>query len=65
MSRLLVLTVAVVTLAASAGCGGGRHAAAAPSGAGSPRVLHSIGELRTAFNAHQGEPRLIVLVSPT
>ena len=33
----------------------------------SPRLtdLDSVGELRTLFNAHAGEPRLILLMSPT
>jgi len=29
------------------------------------RELRSVDELRRAFNAHSGVPRLIVLVSPT
>jgi hypothetical protein len=63
---------AVVAVAALAlilvGCGAsGRHAATTSTTATGPQIrqLHSIGELRRAFNAHAGVPRLIVLVSPT
>ncbi|MGH2898275.1 MAG: hypothetical protein ACRDMZ_06335 [Solirubrobacteraceae bacterium] len=65
MSRraLLVLLAASLALAAS-GCGGSRHAAST-----SPKRtltdLHSIDQLRTAFNSASGAPRLIVLMSPT
>jgi hypothetical protein len=61
MTRLLAFVTGVLMLA-SAGCSGSNHRSASP---GAPRELHSIGELRAAFNAHAGEPRLIVLVSPT
>ena len=56
---LLVLTLA------SAGCSGGKSPAKSASSAGAPRELRTIGDLRAAFNSHAGEPRLIVLVSPT
>jgi hypothetical protein len=69
MTRLLApLAVAFALVLAGTGCSGGNHPSAsaqAGSSAGAPRELHSIGELRAAFNAHAGEPRLIVLVSPT
>jgi ABC-type glycerol-3-phosphate transport system substrate-binding protein len=77
MSRLAALAIAVALLAA--GCSGGKNAApeqpASTSAAGSttsgvpgPRQLtdlRNIGQLRALFNTRSGEPRLIVLVSPT
>jgi hypothetical protein len=61
MTRLLAFLAGTLVLAGTA-CSGGNHPSAS---AGAPRELHSIGELRAAFNAHAGEPRLVVLVSPT
>jgi hypothetical protein len=77
MSRLAVFAIAVALLAA--GCSGGNNAGPQPpastSAAGSttgglpgPRQLtdlRGIGQLRSLFNTRSGEPRLIVLVSPT
>jgi hypothetical protein len=75
MSRLAVFAIAVVALAA--GCGGGKNAAPQEQGpaAGSTTKgvpgmrqladLRDIGQLRSLFNTRSGEPRLIVLVSPT
>lgn len=77
MSRLAVLATSLALLAA--GCSGGKSAApeqpASTSAAGSttsgvrgPRQLtdlRDIGQLRSLFNTRSGEPRLIVLVSPT
>ena len=65
MSRRPLFLAFVATLAlAASGCGGSRHA----SSTGAKRTLtdlHSIDQLRTAFNTASREPRLIVLVSPT
>jgi hypothetical protein len=74
MSRLALMAV-VLTLM-TVGCGSGNNAAQrpAPTSAGSttgvagPRQvtdLREIGQLRSLFNTGSGEPRLIVLVSPT
>jgi hypothetical protein len=60
MSRLAACALTLLL----AGCGGTTHAPAAPRGDG-VRELRSIGQLRTAFDAHPGVPRLIVLASPT
>ena len=65
MSRgaLLIALAATLALGAS-GCGGSRHTASV----GTTRTLtdlHNINQLRTAFNSASGEPRLIVLMSPT
>ncbi len=56
--------LAAVVLAAVTGCGGRHHAASSTQPA---RLtdLRSVDQLRTLFNAHAGEPRLVVLVSPT
>jgi ABC-type glycerol-3-phosphate transport system substrate-binding protein len=77
MSRLAVFALALALVAA--GCSGGRSAApqqrASTSTAGSttsgmagPRQLtdlRDIGQLRSLFNTRSGQPRLILLVSPT
>ncbi len=77
MSRLAVVAVTFALFAA--GCSGGKNAApqqpASTSAAGSttsglpgPReltALRDIGQLRSLFNMRSGEPRLILLASPT
>jgi hypothetical protein len=77
MSRLAVFAIAVALLAA--GCSGGKNSTpqqpASTSAAGSTTNgvpgsrqltdLRGIGQLRSLFNTRSGEPRLIVLVSPT
>ena len=78
MSRLAVFAIAVALLAG--GCGGTKNATpqqqpASTSAAGSttrgvpgPRQLtdlRDIDQLRSLFNTRSGEPRLIVLASPT
>ena len=77
MSRLALIALALALLAA--GCSGGKNAApqqpASTSAAGSttsglrgPRQLadlRDIGQLRSLFNTRSGEPRLILLASPT
>src|SRR5262249_47491771 len=76
MSRLALIGLALAL--AAAGCSGGNNAAPPqpPSAARSttsggvpgPRQLtdlRDIGQLRSLFNTRSGEPRLILLVSPT
>lgn len=72
MSRLALVAVMLALL--SAGCSGGKTAAppqprstSAPSASASGRLtdLRDIGQLRSLFNTRSGEPRLILLVSPT
>ena len=59
MSRRVVIAVLASVLLAATGCGGksGSHTKLAN--------LHDVGQLRSAFNARAGQPRLIVIVSPT
>ena len=63
LATLLVCAAAVVV----AGCGGSPAASSSAPAAERDGVteLRSIGQLRAAFNAHPGIPRLIVLASPT
>ena len=63
LATLLVCAAAVVV----AGCGGSPAASSSAPAAERDGVteLRSIGQLRAAFNAHPGVPRLIVLASPT
>lgn len=77
MSRLAVFAIALALLAA--GCGGSKSAApeqptstsySESTTAGAPGFrqltdLRDIGQLRSLFNTRSGEPRLILLVSPT
>jgi hypothetical protein len=60
----VVLGLCVALLAA--GCGGNNQSSSS-SGSAKPGIteLENIGQLRNAFNAHQGIPRLVVLLSPT
>jgi hypothetical protein len=57
--RLLLLGCCLLAVV-GASCG-----RASASRAPAVRDLHSLAELRTAFDAHRGVPRLVVLVSPT
>jgi hypothetical protein len=76
MSRLAVFAIALTLLAA--GCGGSKSAApeqpttsssgsTTPGAHGSRQLtdMRNIGQLRSLFNTRSGEPRLILLVSPT
>jgi hypothetical protein len=77
MTRLALFALALALLAA--GCSGSKKAAPQPpssrsavqsttSGAAGPRQLidlRDIGQLRSLFNTRSGEPRLILLASPT
>jgi hypothetical protein len=58
MRTLALLALAVLL----AGCGGSSRHASTPSAL---KDLRSVDELRTEFDAHAGEPRLIMLMSPT
>ena len=77
MTRLAVFAVALVFLAA--GCSGGKSgapqqppstSAAGSTTSGVPGArqlldLRDVSQLRSLFNTRSGEPRLILLVSPT
>ena len=76
MIRLAVFAIALALVAA--GCSGGKNsapeqppstsAAGTTKGAPGPRQLidlRDIGQLRSLFNTRSGEPRLILLASPT
>jgi len=71
--------IALVLALVAAGCSGGKKAASqhtpstyaagsTTSGVSGPRQLsdlRDIGQLRSLFNTRSGEPRLILLASPT
>ena len=72
MSRLALVAVTLALLLV--GCSGGKTAAppqststSAPGASASNQLtdLRDIGQLRSLFNTRSGEPRLILLVSPT
>jgi len=80
MTRLASAAAAALLLLAVAGCGSGDHSQAQqtrqstttsppsttfPSNPRQLTDLRDIGELRSLFNTRSGEPRLILLVSPT
>jgi hypothetical protein len=60
MRRVAFFALAIALLAA--GCGGGKSAAPQRQ---SLTDLRDIGQLRSLFNTRSGEPRLILLASPT
>jgi ABC-type glycerol-3-phosphate transport system substrate-binding protein len=68
MRRLALLAACAIALL-GAGCGENKSTSSSPATttAAGNRVteLEDIAQLRAAFNAHPGVPRLIVLASPT
>ena len=66
MTRLAGVVVCALALL-GAGCGGGTQTSTRSREATRNPVteLKDIAQLRAAFNAHAGVPRLIVLASPT
>ncbi len=65
MRTALVALFATLVLAAT-GCGGnGSSQATSTSPQRKLTDLHNVSQLQTAFNTASGEPRLVVLVSPT
>lgn len=65
MRRALMLAaVLVAPLLAGCGGGGGKHAATGAAQATLTDV-HSTAQFRSLFNQASGEPRLVVIVSPT
>ncbi len=64
MSRLALLALAVLALA---GCGGGSDDTAAPEAPPEDGVqeLANVLDLRAAFEADTGKPRVLFLLSPT
>lgn len=66
MKRTLLIGFTLAAVLAT-GCGSkqGDRAGSQTPAAGGVRDLHSIGELRAAFDARRDQPRLILLISPT
>ena len=62
MIRVALVVVAVAL--AAGGCGSSERQSTARS-AHTLTDVHDIAQLRQAFNTASGEPRLIVIVSPT
>jgi hypothetical protein len=79
VSRLAAFVIALALALLAAGCGGSKSAApeqaTSTSSSGSTTAaaptsrqltdLRGIGQLRSRFNTRSGEPRLILLASPT
>jgi ABC-type glycerol-3-phosphate transport system substrate-binding protein len=66
MIRRGLLLLAVLALTACGGGGGGAPEASSPaSAAGGLTDIESVLDLRAAFNADSGRPRLLLLLSPT
>jgi hypothetical protein len=63
MTRTAVAAATIAALVLAAGCGGSGHTSTPPNRTLTER--HDVSQLRQAFNTASGEPRLIVLVSPT
>jgi hypothetical protein len=67
MNRLMLIGPLAAAVLVASGCGSSGTNSSHQTAA-TPRTLtdlHSIGQLQRAFNSASGEPRLIVLVSPT
>jgi ABC-type uncharacterized transport system auxiliary subunit len=62
VTRCAPLLAIAALLLALCGCGEHRPASATPR---TITDLHDISQLRTAFAKASGEPRLVVIVSPT
>jgi hypothetical protein len=71
MTEIARAGLVVSLIAALAGCGGhakstgGSASATNPSGSRELVGLREIAQLQSMFNSRSGEPRLILLVSPT
>ena len=67
MRRLATTLVVCAVAVVAAACGGSQATSSSAAAAKRDGVteLRSVGQLRAAFNAHPGIPRLIVLASPT
>jgi hypothetical protein len=65
MTRVGCAAATVLLLLAAAGCGSSHQPQAQTGGARQLIDLRDIGQLRSLFNTRSGEPRLILLVSPT
>ena len=63
-SALTALAIAVAMVVV-AGCGGSHSTSSSTTSTRTLTDLHNINQLQTAFNTASGEPRLILLVSPT
>lgn len=64
MIRAAMITLLAAVVLAASGCGGSSTKTSATS---QQRLtdLHTISQLQTAFQKASGQPRLIVLLSPT
>jgi hypothetical protein len=67
MTRAFLPALALVLAITAAGCGSGRTSSARPSTAKHRSLtnIQNVDQLRRAFNTASGEPRLVVIVSPT
>jgi hypothetical protein len=54
------LAIAAVVILAAAGCGGSTERSS-----GTLKDLRSVDQLKSLFNEESGQPRLILLISPT
>lgn len=68
MTRTLLPALAVVLAVAAAGCHSSNESSPRASSTAKPRTLtdiQNVDQLKRAFNTASGEPRLVVIVSPT
>ena len=65
MSRSILIVFALAAVLMSAGCGGSHSNSSTTTSERALTNLQNVDQLKTAFNTASGEPRLIILVSPT
>jgi hypothetical protein len=65
MTRSILITFSLAVVLVAGGCGGSHSTSSATGSKRTLTNLQNIDQLKTAFNTASGEPRLIILVSPT
>ena len=65
MRRSILITFSLAVVLIAAGCGDSHSTSSATRSKRTLTSLQNIDQLKAAFNTASGEPKLIILVSPT